>query len=908
MTSFTLPFNSPHSTLALTGGKGMNLAELVRAGFPVPTGFIVTTDAYRAFVHENQIQDRILAAVNAIAPDDPAALDSASSTIAALFDGGRISKEVAGAIALAYHSLSSSLQQPAAQAASHQLPVAVRSSATAEDLPGLSFAGQQDTYLNITGPAILDAVKKCWASLWTARAIAYRARNHIPPGEVTLAVVVQQMIASESSGVLFTANPLTGRRDEMVIDASFGLGEAIVQGIVEPDHYAVDTRSWTIATRRLGAKGLAIMPRFDGGVDEVRRDDSGQQALPDEQIVALARLAGRVADHFGSPQDIEWAWADGRLYLLQSRPITSLYPVPEVPVPPDATGVFFSFASIQGLTDPITPLGRDALRLFLGAVLLRVLRMQVNVRHAFADAGERIYLNFTEIARGPRSQGVMLAFMGRGDPAARQILVRLIEAGRLPLKRGAAHGPPGFLFHLIPRVLPRLLSALIAPEPTLRQALAVADTFTAEVRERVQELHRTGADLAARVALFELDVSRAFEHVFLSLIPAVFPAIAMITVIDRWLVGWCGAKPGSALALMRGLPGNVTTEMNLKLWEAARAIQADPHGSAVVRTRPIPELVRLYHARELPAAAQAEVEKFLNAYGMRAVAEIDFGRLRWRDDPASVFQTLQSYLGITDPGSAPDTVFRRGAAEAERLANAYVERAGRSPFGFVRAPVLKFAITRMRALGGARETPKFYIIKLLDIFRSLLLESGRDLAARGELEDAGDIFFVPLDTLKRFASGEAINLKEAVSRNRAEYEREQARRQVPRILLSTGEAFYEGLSDADAGPNDLAGEGVSPGLAEGVVRVVIDPRGTRLEPGEILVCPATDPGWTPLFLAAGGLVMEIGGMVTHGSVVAREYGIPAVVGVEAATTRLKTGQRVRVDGTVGRVTVLEQSG
>ena len=913
MPPLTLNFDSPDSSLALAGGKGLNLAALARAGFPVPPGFIVTTEAYRAFVAANGIQDRLLAVVQGAAPDDPLALESASGQIAALFAAGRIPQDIADAITSAYAALQPPFpttqrpDNPTTPPPNHPtaqppptlpLPVAVRSSATAEDLPGLSFAGQQDTYLNIVGKeAVLEAVKKCWASLWTARAIGYRARSRIAPDEVTLAVVVQQLIASEASGVLFTANPLTGRRDEMVIDASFGLGEAIVSGIVEPDHYAIDARTWTITTRKLGAKALAIVPQAGGGTSELRREAAAQQALPDEQILALGRLAGRAAAHFGGPQDVEWAWADGQLYLLQSRPITSLYPVPDLRLDPGVTGLYFSFASIQGVPDPLTPLGRDALRQLLGGIVQRVFRLNVEARRAFPDAGERLYLNFTEVVRHPLLRGLMLGGLERGDPAAKQIVLRLIEAGRLPLNPKAPHRPPGFVFLLIPRLLPGLIAAQIAPERVLAHRVAASDRFLAEIREQARGV---GPGLAERLALMEKYLGLGFERVLLTMIPAVFPAIIFITLIDHWLVEWCGAPRGSALALMRGLPGNVTTEMNLKLWAAAQAIRADDAGRAALSGRPVAELVETWRRGALPAAAQAEVGRFLDEYGMRAVTEIDFARPRWRDDPASVFQTLQSYLQLTDPAAAPDAVFRRGAAEAERLLAGYAERAGG-----LRAAVLKFVVGRMRALAGARETPKLYLVKLLDIFRTLLLESAQGLAAAGRLERAEDIFFVPLETLKRAAGEAAFDLKSVVAANRAAYEREQSRRQLPRILLSTGEAFYEGLSDSTAGPDDLVGEAVSPGMVEGRVRVVLDPRGTRLEPGEILVCPATDPGWTPLFLAAGGLVMEIGGMVTHGSVVAREYGIPAVVGVQSATTRLKTGQRVRVDGSTGRVTLLK---
>ncbi len=954
MPPLTLPFTSPAASLALAGGKGLNLAELARAQFPVPPGFIITTEAYHAFVAANGLQDRILAQVKAIAPDDPPALESASASIAALFADGLMPPAIADAITSAYHNLFPSSQSPTP----NPHPVAVRSSATAEDLPGLSFAGQQETYLNIIGAeAVLDAVKKCWASLWTARAIGYRARNGIPPEEVMLAVVVQQLIASESSGVLFTANPLTGHRGEMVIDAAFGLGEAVVAGQVEPDHYVVESRTWAITERKLGAKALAIRPRAEGGTERAAggHDAAAQSALSGEQLIDLAQLAGRVAEHFGSPQDIEWAWANNQLYLLQSRPITSLYPLPDVPIPPDALGVFFSVNSIQGVPEPFTPLGRDVLRLLLGGLVHHAFGLDVYLPHAIVDAGERMFLNFTEVARDPQLRLIMLALLERADPAARQIVLRLIAAGRLPLKRKRFHGPPRFIFHLLPRVLPGILLAQLAPQRALARGLAVAEGYLTQVRERAQSLFDNGSAkrtasvseapfrarlgtpgefilrsprrgseaegrassifqtdsqvagpaLSARLAVVESGLDRAAEHVVLPLVPAVVPAMLTLSLLDRWLVNWCGAQPGSALALLRGLSGNVTTEMTLKLWAAAQTIRADAPSQTALSARPIPELIADYQRQALPAVAQGAIEKFLAEYGMRAVTEIDIARPRWRDDPASIFQTLQSYLQLTDPAAAPDAVFRQGAAEAERLAADYVARARRSPFGWLRARILAFAIGRMRALAGARETPKLYIIKLFDIFRGLLLASAQELVTQGHLEHAEDIFFIPFETLKRAAQADALDLKEVVARNRADYERELTRRQMPRLLLSTGETFYGGLSGAGAGPDDLVGEAVSPGVVEGVVRVVLDPRGARLVPGEILVCPATDPGWTPLFLAAGGLVMEIGGMVTHGSVVAREYGIPAVVGVEAATTRLKTGQRVRVDGNTGRVTILE---
>ncbi|MGH2522339.1 MAG: PEP/pyruvate-binding domain-containing protein [Anaerolineales bacterium] len=759
--TFTLPFSTLDVTLARVGGKGMNLAELAQAGFPVPPGFLVTTEAYRVFVNANDIQPRILTLARNVQADDPVALENASAEIESLFARGGMPDEFVNELVSAYAELSG-------RAA---LPVAVRSSATAEDLPELSFAGQQETYLNIVGaPAVLDVMKKCWASLWTARAIGYRARNHIPPDEVALAVVVQRMIPAEVSGVLFTANPLTGRREQIVMDASFN--------------------------------------------------------------------------------------------------------------------------SVQGVMEPLTPMGRTALRMIIGMVP-RLLDVQRPVQEIFPDAGGRLFIDITEVARDPRLRHVALSGLSRVDPGARQALLRLSEAGRIKSEPVATPGRMlGLLFAARP-VLARVLAALRNPEKMRAAALADADRFLARVRANAQSAH----DLPARLEAMERDLGQAFVGLLGAVAPLIFPVVAGMSIVDRWLVEWLGLKPGAVLALMRGLPGNVTTEMDLKLWAAARMTRADPQARARLLAQTVEESVEAYRQRSLPQAAQAALEKFFGEYGMRAVAEIDFGRPRWREDPSSILQTLHSYLRLEHPNLAPDVVFPRGAAESERLAQEYIARVKRTHFGAIRARLLRAAIRRLRLLGGLREAPKFYMIKVLDLYRTALLESGRELVARGALERPEDIFFVPFDELKRAGhsvQGDITNLKRLVAIERAEYDRERARRQLPRLLLSTGEVFYQGVSSAEAGPNDLVGDPVSPGVAEGNARVVLDPRGVRLEPGEILICPATDPGWTPLFLTAGGLVMEIGGLVTHGAVVAREYGIPAIVGVSQVTSRLHTGQRVRV--------------
>lgn len=891
MSSCILPISAIEATLARAGGKGANQAELVRAGFTVPPGFIVTTEAYHAFIEANHLQPRLLTRVQSISLDDIAALENTSAKIRTLFEQGILSAEIAADITSAYHTLTPSLP-----------PVAVRSSATTEDLPGLAFAGQQDTFLNIVGDeAVLDAVKKCWGSLWTARAMTYRARNHIPPDEVALAVVIQKMIASESSGILFTANPLTGRRDEMVIEASFGLGEAIVSGQVDPDHYVVNALEWKITERKLGAKEIAIFPRVIGGTEQVQRHSSQEQALPDAQIIELAQIAQRVAQHFGSPQDIEWAWARQQLYLLQSRPITSLYPLPEYTGPAEALRLYVNFNAIQGISEPLTPLGIDTLRLLFDGVF-RILHIHRSPRQLLPEAGGRLFLDFTDMISDPRLQKVGLSLLASTEPGSRQTLLRLMEEGRFPPKQVlTARRAVTLLLALWP-LLRRLLAALLRPDRVRPRLIADAEQYITEVQQHVQ----AASNLAACLRAMEHDLPHA-ERISLNIMPVVMPVVsAGLPLVGRWLSDWLGEPPGTALQLLRGLPGNVTMEMNLELWAVAQKIRADAGALEVMRAQPVETLVGAYRQGQLPASAQEAFDEFLQRYGMRGTAEIDLGKPRWRDDPTPVVQTLRGYLRLEDPLLAPDVMFQHRVEQAERMAREYVVRARQMRFGWLRAWLLGGLIRRMRTLGGLREAPLFYIARVYGIYRTALLGYAQELVAQGELSQADDIFFVPFETFKRFAGGEKkIDLKAIVAANRADYERERGRRQMPRLLLSTGEAFYEGVSDAIASENDLVGEGVSPGQVEGQVRVIFDPAGAHLEPGEILVCPATDPGWTPLFLTAGGLVMEIGGLMTHGSIVAREYGLPAVVGVHQATTRLKTGQRVRVDGQHGRVMILE---
>ena len=876
--------DAPGATLEACGGKGLNLVRLTRAGFRVPSGFVVATDAYRQFVAAHGLGSVIEDALAGVNGADAGGLEAASAGIRGAFAAHGVPDATADAVRVAWQRV---FEPDAA--------VAVRSSATAEDLPDLSFAGQQDTFLNVVGvDAALEAVVSCWSSLWTARAIGYRLRNGIPQGDVALAVVVQRLVPSEVSGVLFTANPLTGVRGEVVIDATWGLGEALVSGQVEPDHFVVEAASGRI-TRTLGAKAVATVAIPGGGVRTGPRQVADRPALTDAQVLELAELGRAVAGEYGLPQDLEWAIADGVIHLVQARPITSLYPVPDG----DRGALWFSFGAVQGMLQPMTPLGRDAIRLMLSGVTELVgPRVDLGALGYLRPAGERLWIRVDRVLQHPIGGRLLPRVLPALEPSVAAILEGLAGDPRVTLRRGVpGAGTVRGLARFVGTVLPRVPGAVLDPVRRRRGfETLVAGLVLAAVRRESEAA--TAADpwarLTVRLHAMRATLGSTFPVLLRNFVPIMGPAMALLVRLSAEASESGDRARVLAMEVLRGLPGNVTTAMDLALWSAAARIQSDPGSLRAFSELDATVLAEQYAAGDLPDVAQREVADFLARYGMRGVGEIDLGRPRWRENPIDVMRTLQSYVQITDPELAPDAVFARGRQAAERATEELAALLGRRRG-------VRFAVGRLRNLLGARETPKFTMVQLLGVVREGLLASGRELVALGVLEQADDVFFLHLDELERLASEPAEPWQGVVVARRRVADRERQRRQVPRMMAGDGRSFYEGLGSSDAA---IVGSPVSPGIAEGTVRVVFDPQATHLLPGEILVCPGTDPAWTPLFLSAGGLVTEVGGMMTHGSVVAREYGIPAVVGVHEATTRLRTGQRIRLDGMSGAIEIL----
>ncbi|MGV1007792.1 MAG: PEP/pyruvate-binding domain-containing protein [Dermatophilaceae bacterium] len=907
MTAWVSTLEDPGLTLDVAGGKGASLGRLTRAGFPVPPGFVVTTEAYRRVVAEYGLDEVIEAATRGLEDAEqsaaPAVAEAASARIRAAFAAARVPADVATEIDTAYRSLGGG-------------PVAVRSSATAEDLPELSFAGQQDTYLNVVGPDALHvAVLDCWSSLFTARAISYRRRVGIPDGSVALAIVVQRLVPADAAGVLFTANPLTGHRGQMAIDATLGLGEALVSGQVEPDHIVADALTGAVLTRATGSKQVTTRTLEQGGVRTERRSGSTEnpegtceETLTDEQVRQLVRLGARVAHDADAPQDIEWARQDGTLWLVQARPITSLYPVPDGAA---LESVWLSFGSVQGMLAPMSPLGRDAVRCVLsGAATFLGNSVEPTTNPYVRDAGERMWIRLDRALLNPLGRRLLPTALRFVDPSAGAVVADLRAEPGLALSAGAAgRHTVGTVATFARRVLPHLPLALLAPTVARDRLDDVVEGLVTEAA-RLQRAAASRPDPLARAAeragAMANVLGRALPVLGPRLGPMIVPSVAGLRLLTSLV-----REPGDeghgvaplVMEVTRAVPRNVTTEMDLALWQVAQAVRSDPESLARFQCDTPEQLARAYAGAHLPRAAQAAVSAFLQQYGMRGVGEIDLGRPRWREAPAQVLATVQRYLSVPDD-QAPPKVFARGEQAAAGAVSALVARAATHSPGRPRAAAVRFVASRVRALSGVRETPKFTLVRILGIAREALLASGADLVGAGVLDEPQDVFLLTLDELLRLPSNGTVGLRSSVARRRAARTAELRRRQVPRVLLGDGRAFFEGLG-GDGGDHVITGSPVSPGVVESRVRVVHDPAHSELQPGEVMVCPGTDPAWTPLFLTAAGLVTEVGGMMTHGSVVAREYGIPAVVGVHEATTRLRTGQRIRLDGSAGIIQVLE---
>ncbi|KOV86682.1 rifamycin-inactivating phosphotransferase [Nocardia sp. NRRL S-836] len=849
------------SQVGVVGGKGAQLGELARiGGIRVPAGFCVTTDAFRRVLQDVPAVEELLDRLSRLRPDDREEIDKGSAEVRQALEAAPIPDDVAAAITGELTRLGD------------QVAYAVRSSATAEDLPTASFAGQQDTYLNVVGAAsVLRHVSRCWASLFTERAVTYRLRNGFDHHRVHMAVVVQQMVFPQAAGVLFTADPITSNRRVACVEAGFGLGEALVSGLVNADVYRV--RDGEIVSRAVAAKDLAIEALPGGGTreQEVEPDRREQPALTDEQVLELVRLGRRIEAHFGRPQDIEWCLAGDGFQVVQSRPITTLFPVPETG--DDGNHVFVSVGHQQMMTDAMKPLGLSV--------------WQLTTPRRMAEAGGRLFVDVTAILATPSSRAAFLGVAGGSDPLTGDALRTVMDReGFLPppLEEGAVPPIPGAAPTTIetdPDVVTELIGQAEASVAALKRD--IASKSGAELVDFVlgdfQELRRV---------LFDARSSQA-----------VMAGMQATRWLNDNLLDWLGEK-NAADTLTLSAPHNVTSEMGLALLDVADVIR--PHREVVAFLQDAQDDF-LDELDGLPggAAARDAIVAYLDRYGMRCVGEIDITRPRWSERPAALLPMILTNVRNFEAGAGARR-FEQGREEARAKEQELLERLRALPDGEAKAAETKRMIDRVRTFIGYREYPKYFMISRYFVYKQALLAEAARLVRAGVLSTEEDMFFLTLQEFHDVVRTNEVD-DELVRRRREEFRSYEALT-PPRVLTSDGEAVAGAYNREDLPEGALVGLAVSSGTVEGRARVVLDMADADLEPGDILVTAHTDPSWSPLFVAISGLVTEVGGLMTHGAVVAREYGLPAVVGLENATRLIQDGQRIRVNGTDGYVEVL----
>lgn len=870
MKSHVLFFNQVgRSSLPYVGGKGANLGELSKAGFPVPGGFCVTTHAYQDFIATSPEMDALLNALNAIDPADLNQLRNLGERIRTHLQQLEVPVRLKNEVLNAWES------------AGKDYSYAVRSSATAEDLPTASFAGQQDTYLNIKGPdELVQHIRKCWASLFTDRAISYRAKNGFDHRQVYLSVVVQRMVNPEIAGIMFTADPVSGNRTVVSIDASFGLGEAIVSGMVSADLYKV--KSGKIMQKNISEKKKAIYSLPEGGT--VTKDLPGEQqtkqALADEQILRLAKLGKRIEEHFGSPQDIEFCIENGEIFVVQSRPITSLYPLPDIPYQP--LRVMVSFGHMQMMTDAMKPLG------------LSVLKSLFQNSNTVQEAGGRIYLDPTDLLRHRLGRKIMPAFLTNADEGAsraiNEVILRpefLAEPARGSFLTGAGQ--------FVKPVLKQVLKNLFKKDPKL--AKDSAESFIAQKRAEAYAALK-GRKGAERLEAVKHQLSNV-QDVLRTIMPNALTFFVASALLKKALIRLMG-NDSELHILNRSLPGNITSEMGLEIGDLADLLRELPEVAAYLETADdrtfyeglatVPEGERFKQA----------FENFIAKYGTRCPGEIDITRPRWREAPTLLVPAILGHMRSVKPGEHRQK-FLQGEREAEEAMQRVMHRVENSRFKSKR---IKRLIEVFRYMGGLREHHKYLATLILDECKKAIIAEAKDLVNKGVLQQAEDVYYFTLDELTRLAKGEFDkDVSTLVADRKEKYEWHKTLK-PPRVMTSEGEIVTGDPKTGNFPEGSLVGSPVSAGVIEGKARIVLTPEKAFLHEGEILVAPHTDPGWTPLFQSAKALVTEVGGLMTHGAVVAREYGIPAVVGIDEATKKIQDGQRIRVNGDQGFVEFL----
>ena len=884
----------------VVGGKAQNLGRLMANGFAVPAGFCITTLGYRQFLMQNP---QLLPLIQAV---------QAATTIASR-------QEVAGELRCGFETAQFSPELQAAVVGEYQklgklARVAVRSSACAEDSATASFAGQQETILGVTGSeALLLALRRCWSSLWSATAVTYRDKLSIAADQAQMAIVVQRMVDSRSAGVAFSVNPLTGNGDQCWIEAAYGLGESVVAGQVTPDRYLVACDGNKLRTIQtvVGDKSTAIWLQPQGTQSQtVAAGRRHKRVLKSAQVLAIAQVVRTIQTKFGRPQDIEWAYDRSRLFVLQTRPITTTPPAPEpleivygsAATPKlihDTPIVWSNFNLNETMPFPQPMLNwcvwnDQALPRFIEMLSISDRRLSEHF-HLVDRLNGRLYWNMNLLLNLPIVGTIFRIGLQGTDVHAARTVKELQEQGLLP---PVVFPNAGLGIARWAKFFGRLLWMLghgfwlIFFPANIRKLQEQLTQYVRQLREQPVE------------RLTEQELLHSYDHIIATVFSRMDELVSLMGLgiphyglLELWCRRWPDIPAG---ALAAGAPGNPTTQAALAMWDLSRA---EPAVIALLTNTPANECWQALQATELGRGYLTRVQTFLDNFGHRVAREFDLSCPRWTDEPAMVFEVIQLYL---KSDQNPHDHFAAQAANAEKLGREAMRR-----LFFLWRPLFRLSFYMTRQYLPLREMPKHLFLMYFHLLRRNFMELGRRLTQRGILPDPIAIFQLSLQELREIVAqlerGEAVPTTvwqaHVVQRRQAMAKYEQWA--APGFIRS--DRMPVAMAAGTEVVGELQGTGVSCGKVTARARVLLNFRDHReFQPGEILVTLVTDPGWTPLFLVASGLIMEVGGAISHGAVVAREYGIPAAVSVSHATTRIKTGDLITVDGFSGSVKIEQQ--
>lgn len=874
MKEYVLKFNDIDKSMIMhAGGKGVNLGELVKIdNLNIPDGFCVTTKAYEKTIEGNIELQRLFFELSGMAPDDREKISAVSKQIRKLIEAAKIDSDIEKEI------LNELLNYGEEQS------FAIRSSATAEDLPTASFAGQQDTYLNIKGKdEIIRYISKCWASLFSDRAVTYRIKNKFDHKKVLLSVVVQKMVMSEASGIMFTADPMTSDRKTLSIDAGFGLGEALVSGIVNPDIYKV--KFGNIAEKNIGIKQIEIKPAVSGKTEELNIEDGRKniQVLSDEQILELAGIGRKIEAYFDSPQDIEWCLYSGKFYIVQSREITTLFPVPDCSGK-EVPRVYMSIGHTQMMTNIIRPLGMSFFEMISESAMDRI--------------GGRIYADITHDLSSYTGKKRLIMATGKQDPLIQNALndlirdkdfMKLLPHGERNIKGGTfTLDSLAETFNIIRKNNPHIIENLL-------------EKFEKEIEETDCLFSELSVEDA--LELIQKDKEKLLSMAYNpTMLGAIIAGIIIGDAVNKNVEKLTGEK-NVVNVLSKSVEHNVTTEMGLALCDLSDVVRKHRDVINYISDNPnddtfFEDMKGLQGGNEVVEAFKL----FLDKYGMRCPGEIDITKDRWEERPAQLIPLILNNINVLKSKEQQEK-FEAGKLAAKAKENEIIMHLEKMPGSNKKIKKLKKNIRVLRNFVGCREYPKYYIVRRYKIYKRVLKKAADILFIKGSIKETDDIYYMYFDELKKaVASGEIdYNIIEQRKNEYIHFEKLTP----PRIITSCGYVPNVKMSSANIPKDALSGIPVSSGIVEGRARVILSMNDARVEKGDILVTQFTDPSWTPLFVTIEGLITEVGGFTTHGAVITREYGLPGVVGVENATKTIKDGQKIRLNGTDGYVEILE---